>query len=160
MACACIGIYRKESLDESYRTILRQYQQFVIEDTCWFSIELEYHMKSKFTINETRQLTEIFGSIPEQEILIFGEEDRIFVAAYELINHFGGLLRINLGDPRERLSLYKGVKKEIHKIKHTSQSKFEPDYWLVDHEFIREYFAATSGGNFERFKLAPFLPSA
>jgi hypothetical protein len=41
MACACIGVYRKERLDESYREILRQYQKYVIEDTCWFSIELE-----------------------------------------------------------------------------------------------------------------------
>ena len=92
MACACIGVYRKERLDESFREILRSYQKYIIEDTCWFSIELEYHMKTTYTDFEKQQLTKVFGCFPEQEILIFGECDRIFVAAYEIIRHFGGLL--------------------------------------------------------------------
>ena len=67
-------------MDESYRGIFRRYQKYVIEDTCWFSIELEYHMKPTYTEYEKKQLTKVFGCIPGQEILIFGECDRIFVA--------------------------------------------------------------------------------
>jgi len=45
MACACNIIYRTELLDESDRKILRKYQKYVIEDTCWFSIEFDFHMR-------------------------------------------------------------------------------------------------------------------
>lgn len=66
---------------------LRQYQNKVIENTYWFSIELEWHMKSKYTDYGKQQLIEVFGQFPKQEILIFGEWDRIFVAAHEIIKH-------------------------------------------------------------------------
>jgi hypothetical protein len=160
MACACIGILRTERLDESFRTILRNYQEHVIEDTCWFSIELEWHMKREYTDQEKLQLAEAFGRFPEQEILIFGECDRIFVAAYELIRHFGGLLSVNLGDNRENIKAFPG--KKIPIIKHGSYntSGQDIDYWLVDHIFIKEYFIRISGDNFERFCLTPFLPTA
>lgn len=158
MGGACIGVYRKVRLDESFREVLRKYQKYVIEDTCWFSIELEYHMKPDYTVNETKQLTKVFGSFPEQEILIFGECDRIFVAAYEIIKHFGGLLNVNVSSNRSEVNLYNGIKIEIHKKKYINLSRVEPDYWLVDQIFIKEYFADVSGNNFERFKLDPFLP--
>jgi hypothetical protein len=48
MTGACIGIFRKERLDESFREVLRKYQHHVIEDTPWFSIELEWHMQSTY----------------------------------------------------------------------------------------------------------------
>jgi|WetSurSiteA1Bulk_404760.scaffolds.fasta_scaffold92264_2 hypothetical protein len=157
MACACIGVYRKERLDESYREILRQYQKYVIEDTCWFSIELEWHMKPTYTDYERQQLTEVFGSFPEQEIFIFGEDDRIFVVAYEIIVHFGGLLSVNLSGSREEINLSSGRKIEIHKIRHRNPLKFEPAYWLVDQYFILDTFAKGNEHNFERFKLNRFL---
>ena len=160
MACACIGVYRAERLDESYRQILRKYQQYVIEDTCWFSIELEWHMKSTYTDYEVKQLAEVFGRFPEQEILIFGECDRIFVAAHELIKHFGGLLDVNISDDRARINLYPGRKFGIHKKKYKNPLKHKPDRWLVDHKFIREYFDEISSNNYEKFKLDPFLPYA
>jgi len=37
MDYACIGIYRKTRLDESYRAILRAYQLSLKEDTTWFN---------------------------------------------------------------------------------------------------------------------------
>jgi hypothetical protein len=160
MACACIGILRKERLDESFRNVLRRYQQHVIEDTCWFSIELEYHMKSEYTSHEIKQLTEVFGSFPEQEILIFGETDRIFVVAYELIKHFGGLLNVSLESNRLKVNLHDGIKVEIHQKKYKYPEKHDPDYWLVDQIFIKQYFSKGIEQNFERFKLAPFLPTA
>lgn len=160
MACVCISVYRKERLDEFYREILRRYQKYVIEDTCWFSIDLEWHMKPTYAKNEIKQITEVFGSFPEQEILIFGECDRIFIAAHEIIAHFGGLLSVNIGESREEINSYKGRKIEINKIRHKHPEKYEPDYWLVDHFFVREYFAAISGDNFERFKLGRFLYKA
>jgi hypothetical protein len=159
MACACIGIYRKERLDESYRWILRQYQKHVIEDTCWFSIELEWHRESTYTTYEKQQLTKVFGKFPEQEILIFGECDRIFVAAYEIIKHTGGLLYVNISSPRERVNLYPGKKIEVFKKKHRNPLKHMADRWLVDHRFIREFFWKENE-NYERFKLYMFLPSA
>ena len=128
MACACISVYRKERLDESYREILRAYQKYVIEDTCWFSIELEWHMKHPYTKYEKLQLTEVFGRFPEQEILIFGECDRIFVAAYEIIKRFGGLLSINIGSDRKHINSHNGTKIEIHKIKHRNPLRYEPEY--------------------------------
>jgi len=157
MACACIGIFRAERLDESYRQILRRYQQYVIEDTCWFSIELEWHIEPTYTTYERQQLTEVFGRFPEQEILIFGECDRIFVAAYEIIKHFGGLLNVNIGYDRTRVNSFPDRKIEIHKIKHWNPLKHDPDYWLVDHIFISEYFNTINGANYDRFKLDPFL---
>jgi len=160
MACACIGVYRKERLDDSYRQILWNYQQYVIEDTCWFSIELEWHMKRTYTDCEIQQLTEAFGSFPEQEILIFGECDRIFVAAYEIIVHFGGLLNVNLGGTRKEINQHPGRKIGILKIKHKNPMKYEPAYWLVDQYFIMDTFAKGNENNFEKFKLDPFLPSA
>jgi hypothetical protein len=155
---ACIGIYRKERLDECYREILRRYQKYVIEDTCWFSIELEWHMKVEYTEYEKEQLKEVFGSLPEQEILIFGECDRIFVAAYEIIVHFGGLLSVNLGGKREEINQHPGRKIEIHKIKHENPLKHKPAYWLVDQYFMLDTFAKGNERNFEKFKLDLFLP--
>jgi hypothetical protein len=160
MDCACIGVYRAERLDESYREILRKYQKYVIEDTCWFSIELEYHMKPTYTDFEREQLTEVFGCFPEQEILIFGECDRIFVAAYEIVKHFGGLLNVDIGSARKYINSHMGVKIEIHKKKWRNPLRHEPDYWLVDHIFIREYFAKGIEQNYEKFKLDLFLPYA
>jgi len=160
MNCACIGIYRLECLDESYRDILRKYQKHVIEDTCWFSIELEWHMKRTYTAYERQKLTEVFGRFPEQEILIFGECDRIFVAAYEIIKHFGGLLSVNLAGERDTINSYPGIKIEVQKKRYKYPLKHDPDYWLVDHIFIRKYFAKGIEHNFERFKLAPYLPRA
>jgi hypothetical protein len=48
-----------------------------LEDTCWFSIELEWHMRPDYTDHGKQQLTKMFGKFPEQEINIFGEVDRI-----------------------------------------------------------------------------------
>jgi hypothetical protein len=160
MDCACIIIYRKKRIDESDRETLKKYQKYVIEDTCWFSIEFEWHMKFTYTDYERQQLTEVFGCFPGQEILIFGECDRIFVAAYEIIKRFGGLLRINIGTDRKDINSYKGIKIEIHKKKWRNPLRHEPDYWLVDHIFIREFFAKVSGDNFEKFKLDVFMPYA
>lgn len=160
MAGACIGILRLEPLDDSYRQILRTYQKYVIQDTCWFSIELEYHMKPKYTKYERQQLKKVFGQFPEQEILIFGECDRIFVAAFEIIKHFGGLLDVSLGDDREWINTFPGIKIEIHKKNYKDPLKHKPNYWLVDHIFIRTYFAKGCEHNFEKFKLDPFLPKA
>jgi len=155
--CACIGIFRADRLDDSYRWILKEYQKHVIEDTCWFSIELGWHMKPTYTDYERQQLTVVFGRFPEQEILIFGECDRIFVAAYEIIRHFGGLLYANIGDNRRRINLFSGQKIPIYKKQYSNSSRHKPDRWLVDHIFIREYFGSISGDNFDRFKLDAFL---
>jgi hypothetical protein len=94
MDCACIGIYRKERLDEKYREILKMYQLLLEEGATWFSIELEWRMLPSYTRFELEQLKKIFGNSPEQEILIFGDCDRIFVAAHEIIKHLGGLLSV------------------------------------------------------------------
>ena len=153
MTCACIGIYRQEPMDESYQEILNIYQEYVIEDTTWFSIEFEWHMKREYTDYETQQLTDVFGRFPGQEILIFGECDRIFVVAYEIIKRFGGLLRVNIGASRKEIKSHDGIKIEIHKKKWRNPLRHRPDYWLVDHLFIREFFAKVSGDNFEKFKL-------
>ena len=160
MACACIGVYRKDRLNESFSEILKSYQKYVIEDTCWFSIEPEWHMKPTYTEYEKEQLIEVFGCFPEQEVLIFGECDRIFVAAYEIIKHFGGLLNINIGSNRKHIHSHKGIKIEIHKKKWRNPLRHDPDYWLVDHIFIREFFAKVSGDNFEKYKLDVFMPYA
>lgn len=160
MAGACIGIYRAELLDESYREIFRRYQKYVIEDTCWFSIELENHREPTYTGYEKKQLTEVFGCLPGQEILIFGECDRIFVAAYEIIKRFGGLLSVSIGSDRVDINSHKGIKIEVHKKKRKYPLRHKPDYWLVDHIFIREFFADISGDNFEKFKLEVFMPYA
>jgi hypothetical protein len=157
MACACFGVYRKERLDESYREILRRYQKYLIEDTCWFSIELEWHMKPAYTDFEKKQITEVFGQFPEQEILIFGEEYRIFVAAHEIIVHFGGLLRVNLSGTGEEINLSPGRKIEVHKIRHRNPLKYNPAYWLVDQYFILDTFGKGNEDNFERFKMDKFL---
>ena len=117
-------------------------------------------MKREYTDYETQQLTDVFGRFPGQEILIFGECDRIFVVAYEIIKRFGGLLRVNIGSDRRDINSYKGIKIEIHKKKWRNPSRHRPDYWLVDHIFIREFFAKVSGDNFEKFKLLVFMPNA
>lgn len=153
MTCACIIIYRKEPLQETIREILDRYQDFVIEDTCWYSIELKWHMKPTYTEYEKDQLTKVFGRFPEQEILIFGECDRIFVAAYEIIKHYGRLLRINIGEDRNLINSHNGIKIEVHKKKWRNPLRHRPDYWLVDYIFIREFFAKVSGDNFEKFRL-------
>jgi len=158
--CACIGILRAERLDKSYKNIFREYEKTVIEDTCWFSIELEWHMKSTYTDYEGQQLTEVFGKIPEQEILIFGECDRIFVAAYELIKHFGGMLYLNLGDRRSEIKKYPGVKIPIYEKQYKNPLRHKPDRWLVDQVFIWEYFKLNENDNSKKFTLDPFLYTA
>jgi hypothetical protein len=155
--CACIGVYRKERLDESYRGILRNYQRYVIEDTCWFSIELEWHMKPQYTEYEKEQLAEAFGAFPDQEILIFGECDRIFVAAYELMSHFGGLLRVNISTLKAKMKLYPGIKIPILKKRQKNPLMHRPNYWLVDQYFTKEFFNLDENPNFEKFKLDIFL---
>jgi len=158
MSCACIGIYRKTRLDESYREILKMYQLLLKKDATWFSIELEWHMKPTYTEFERQQLIKVFRSFPQQEILIFGDCDRIFVAAHEIIKHFGGLLRVNPGDDIDRINLYPGMKKAVYKNEYPDEE--EPDYYLVDHIFIRKYFVKGIEHNFKRFQLDPFLPGA
>ena len=138
--------------------MLERYQDYVIEDPCWFSIELSWHMKRTYTDYGKEQLTKVFGSFPEQEILILGECDRIFVAAYEIIKHFGGLLSVKIGEDRKDINSYQGIKIEVHKKKWQNPLRHKVDYWLVDHIFIREYFAKVSGDNFEKFKLELFTP--
>ena len=160
MACACIGVYIKERIDDSFRAILWRYQQYVMEDTCWFSIEFEWHMKPTYTEYEVQQLSEVFDQFPEQVLWIFGECDRIFVAAYEIIVHFGGLLSVNLSGKTEEINQHPGRKIGIHKIKHKNPIKHKPDYWLVDQFFIMDTFAKGNEYNFERFKLDKFLPFA
>ena len=160
MCCGCIGVYRKERLDESFREILRRYQKYVIEDTCWFSIELEYHMKPTYTDFERQQLTEVFGCFPEQVIWIFGEGDRIYVAAYEIIRHFGGLLKVNFNADRNDIHSCKGFKIEIYKKQWRNPLRHDPDYLLVDQHFIKDYYAIVSGDNFQKFKLDVFMPYA
>jgi hypothetical protein len=137
--------------------MLRQYQKKVKEDTCWFSIELEWHMKSTYTDYEKQQLIEVFGKFPEQEILIFGECDRIFVAAHELIRHFGGMLYINLSVSKSKLDVYPGKKIPVYKKHHNKPSRYIPDRWLVDHLFIREFFKDSKSDYYEKFKLDPFI---
>jgi hypothetical protein len=61
-------------------------------------------------------------------IWIFGECDRIFEAAYEIIIHFGGLLNVNLSGKREEINLSAGRKIEIHKIKHKNTLKHKSNY--------------------------------
>lgn len=117
-------------------------------------------MKSTYTDYESQQLIEVFGRFPEQEIFIFGECDRIFVAAHEIIKHFGELLNVNINDDVVGINLYPGSKIGIYKKKHRNPMKHNPDRWLVDHIFIREYFADGIEQNFERFELDPFLPYA
>ena len=160
MDCMCIIIYRKKRLNEPYRKILRSYQKYVIEDTCWFSIEFKGRMETTYTDFEKQQITEVFGCFPEQEIYIFGACDRIFVAAYEIIKRFGGLLRVPIGSNRKDIYSHKGIKIEIHKKKWRNPFKYDPDYFLVDHIFIREFFTEISGNNFEKFKLDVFMPYA
>lgn len=106
---------------------------------------------------EKQQPTEVFGQFPEQVIRIFGDCDRIFVAAYEIIVHLGGLFDINLSGEREVINQHPGRKIEIHKIKHKNPLKHNPAYWLVDQFFIMDTFAKGNEHNFEKFKLDLFL---
>lgn len=113
-----------------------------------------------YTKFELEQIKQIFDHAPGQEIQIFGDCNRIFVAAYEIIKHTGGLLRVNLGEARAIINSYPGIKTEIRKRESKYPLNHEPDYYLVDHIFIRKYFAKGNEQNFERFKLDPFLPGA
>lgn len=157
MDCACIGILRADRLDDYHRSIFNEYEKAVIEDTCWFSIELEWHMEPTYTDYEKLQLSEVFGKFPEQEILIFGECDRIFVAAYEIIRHFGGMLYVNLGDSRSSINKYPGRKIPVYEKQYMNLSRHKPDRWLVDHSFIWEYFNLQANENSTKFVLRQFL---
>jgi hypothetical protein len=44
--------------------LLKIYQRYVIEDTCGFSMEFDFHMRPTYTDYEKQQFTEIFGSFP------------------------------------------------------------------------------------------------
>jgi hypothetical protein len=48
---------------------------------CWLSIQTEWYIRPTYTDFEKQQLTEVFGCFPEQEILIYGECDKILVDA-------------------------------------------------------------------------------
>ena len=157
MDCACIGILRSDRIDDSCRKIFHEYEKAVIEDTCWFSIELEWHMEPSYTDFEKQQLIEVFGKFPEQEILIFGECDRIFVAAYEIIKHFGGMLYVNLGYSKSKINKYPGRKIPVYEKKYRNPSRHNPDKWLVDNLFIKEYFKNYATENTQKFYLAPFI---
>jgi hypothetical protein len=89
--------------------------------------------------------------------LIFGEDDRIFVAAYEIIKHFGRLLGINIVGNRLSVNSFNGSEIEVYKKKHRNPLRHDPAYFLVDNIFIREFFAKVSFDNFEKFKLDRFL---
>ena len=158
MEGACIGVYMKNSLVDSSREILKIYEKYVIEDTPLFVIAPEWHMKPDYTEYEREQLTEVFGQFPEQVIWIFGECDRIFVAAYEIIVHFGGLLNVNFGGTIEEINSHPGRKIGIHKIKYENPLKHKPAYWLVDQYFMLDTFAKGNERNFDKFKLDIFLP--
>ena len=92
------------------------YQHLVREDASWFSIELEWHMKPTYTDYERQQLTEVFSCFLEQEIQIFGDCDRLFVAVYEIIKHFGELLAVPITNDRRKMKSYPGTKIRIHSI--------------------------------------------
>jgi hypothetical protein len=158
MEGACIGVYMKSRLDDSSREILKIYEKYVIEDTPLFLIAPVWHMKPDYSEYEKQQLTDVFGKFPEQVIWIFGECDRIFVAAYEIIVHFGGLLNVNLGGKSEEINSHPLRKIAIHKIKYVNPMKHKPDYWLVDQYFMLDTFAKGNERNFEKFKLDLFLP--
>ncbi|MBN1183433.1 MAG: hypothetical protein JXB49_14165 [Bacteroidales bacterium] len=156
MDCACIGIFRKTRLDESYRDILKIYEYLLKKEAItWFSIALEWHMESTYTDYEREKLTRVFGSFPEQEILLFGDCNLIFVAAHELIKYFGGLLNVSIGSNRKYINSFPGIKIPVRKEKYSH----DPDYHLVDHIFIRKFFAEGREDNFEKYKLEPLLPS-
>jgi hypothetical protein len=160
MDCANICVYRKECLDKVNSDILKMYQLHILKDATWFSIALDYHMKPTYTHHERKLINQVFGTFPKQTIEIFGDCDKIFVAAHEIIKHLGGLLRVNLGDDRERINSFPGTKIEVQKRKYKYPFKHEPDYYLVDHIFIKKYFAKGIENNFNKFQLEPFLPSA
>ena len=48
-------------------------------------------------------------------ITILSGTDRIFVAAHELIKHFGGLLNVRLTSNRVKVNLYDGIKIEVNR---------------------------------------------
>ena len=77
-----------------------------------------------------------------------------------LLNILVDLLNVNIGGSRKHINSHKGIKIEIHKKKWRNPLRHDPDYWLVDHIFIREFFAKVSGDNFEKFKLDLFMPYA
>ena len=156
----CIGIYRAERLDESYREILRKYQAFIKEDTQMFSIELEWHMESTYTKHETKMLTNVFGCFPKQVIWNFGSADRIVIAAQEIIRYLGGLLKGKYSYDRAVINSYPGVKYEIMKKNYREPLKHQPDYWLVDHDFIKPYYDFIDRNCYSKFQLGPFLPGA
>jgi hypothetical protein len=160
MEGAFIGVYMKGRLDDLSREILKIYERYVMEDTPLFLIAPEWHQIPTYTEYERQQLTEVYGQFPEQVIWIFGECDRIFVAAHEIIKHFGGLLNVNLSSKREEINQYPDRKIGIHKIKHKNPLKHKSNYWLVDQFFIMDTFAKGNEYNFEMFKLDLFLPSA
>ena len=104
-------------------------------------------MKHEYTDNKRRQLTQISGQSSAQEILIFGECDHIFVVTYEIIKYFGGLLHVNIDSNSKEINSHKGYRIEVHKKKWRNPLRHEPNYWLVDHLFIREFFSILSGDN-------------
>jgi hypothetical protein len=75
------------------------------------------------------------------------------MAVYEIIKRFGGLLNVNKDSDRKDINSHKGIKIEIHKKKWRNPLRHEPDYFLVDHVFIREFFSKGINDNFEKFKL-------
>jgi hypothetical protein len=67
------------------------------------------------------------------------------------------MLYINLAVSKSKMNLYPGKKMPVYKKHHTNPLRHKPDKWLVDHLFIREYFKGGKTGNYEKFKLDPFL---
>jgi len=46
---------------------------------------------------------------------------------------------------------------EVHKKKHSKPLKLDPDYFLLNPIFVKEFIAKINGENFNKFKLDRFL---
>ena len=139
---ACIGIWRQDPLNNTYKEILGLYAEYLNTVAVSFTIRF---MKPKIeTKYEESQIIKAIGYRPKEEIVLCGFFDPIFYAAEEILRKFGGYLQA--GAPEEVKPTIKG---KAHSIWYEDEVELDDDYNpvivkrgydLLDADFVANYF--------------------
>ena len=138
----CVEIWRKETLDESFRKLLLEYATDLSKTCLEFSIKFEEpRIRSEF---EAAQIIKAIGYRPKECIVVCGFFHQSFYAIEEILRKFGGYLKA--GAPEEVIPTIKG---KALKIWYMDELDYDYDgtieimrrgYHLLDADFVERYY--------------------
>ncbi len=134
----CLTIWRKEQLSVSEKNKLQKYAVGINRRSAAFSIQIENPEPISPDLKE--QVIKVFDGLPREEITICGLADFLFMATEEILNNFGGYLKVGLGETREAILAIEGETIELFDRKRFSHPNENTGLFLVDYLFVMNYF--------------------